>query len=82
MAGGLPAGLDEEALSTLVAITGRPRDLCVQALMMTQGNADLACSLLLEGVNMQDLQALARQGGGAGAGMGGGDDYGDYGDED
>lgn len=47
--------MDAESVSTLVAITGKPRELCIQALQMTQGNADVACSLLLEGINMADL---------------------------
>jgi len=51
--GGLPAGVDEEAVSTLVGITGKPRELVVQALQLTQGNADMACSLLFEGVGAE-----------------------------
>ena len=57
--GALPAGVSEESVSTLVAITNKPRDLCIQALQMTQGNADLACSILLEGINPAELQAMA-----------------------
>ena len=76
----LPAGVDEEAVSTLVAITSKPRDLVVQALSMAQGNADLACTLLLEGINPDMMQQM--MGGGAGV-AGGADDYGqEYGQED
>ena len=42
---------------------------------MTQGNADLACSILLEGINPAELAAMAQ-------GHGGGGQYADYGDED
>jgi len=48
---------------------------------MTQNNADLACSLLLEGVDMNQLQALAAQRGAGGAGDPNAA-YPDYGDED
>jgi len=53
--------------------------MCIQALQVTQGNLDMACSLLFEGVSPEQLQQMA-----AGAGMGGGaDDYGnEYGNED
>lgn len=72
--------MDEEAVSTLVAITSKPRELCIQALQMTQGNADVACSLLLEGLSSEDLIAMAQRGpGGAGAQP---DDGMDYGEED
>lgn len=67
---GLPAGVDEEALSTLFAITGKPRDQCIQALQLAHGDADLACTLLLEGVDLNQIPA----GGDAG--------FADYGDED
>ena len=75
--------MDEEAINTLVGITGKDRDRCIQALQVTQGNLDMACSLLFEGVSPEQLQQMAA-GAGAGAGIGGGaDDYGqEYGSED
>lgn len=70
-------------MSTLVAITNKPRDLCVMALQLTQGNADMACSVLFEGLDMNQMQALIARSGGAGAGQGGDQDaYDDYGAED
>lgn len=66
----MPPGVDEEALSTLFAITGKPRDQCIQALTLARGNADLACSLLLEGVDLNQIPADGGQG------------IADYGDED
>ena len=52
---GLPPGVDEEAVSTIVAITGKPRDQCIQALQLSRGDADLACTLLLEGVDLNRI---------------------------
>ena len=78
-AGGLPAGVDEESVSTIVAITNKPRDQCIQALQLARGNADLACSLLMEGVDLNQVAGAMGPGGGPGAGQ---DDYADYGDED
>ena len=51
----LPPGVDEEAVSTIVGITGKPREMAIQALQLTQGNADMACSLLFEGVTPEQL---------------------------
>ena len=78
-AGGLPAGVDEESVSTIVAITNKPRDQCIQALQLARGNADLACSLLMEGVDLNQVAGAMGPGGGPGQGQ---DDYADYGDED
>lgn len=80
-AGGLPAGVDEESVSTIVAITNKPREQCIQALQLARGNADLACSLLMEGVDLNQVAGAMGPGGGPGAGAGQ-DDYADYGDED
>ena len=76
-AGGLPAGVDEESVSTIVAITNKPREQCIQALQLARGNADLACSLLMEGVDLNQVAGAMGPGGGPGQ-----DDYADYGDED
>lgn len=81
-AGGLPPGVTEDAVSTLVAITNKPRDLCVMALQLTQGNADMACSVLFEGIDMNQMQAMLARGGAMAGGAGGDDGYDDYGGED
>jgi hypothetical protein len=62
-AGGLPAGVDEESVSTIVAITNKPRDQCIQALQLARGNADLACSLLMEGVDLNQVAGQMGPGG-------------------
>lgn len=64
-------------MSTLVGITGRDRNICVQALQVTQGNLDLACSLIFEGVSPEQLQQMAASAGAGGMPGGGADDYGD-----
>ena len=65
-AGGLPAGVDEESVSTIVAITNKPRDQCIQALQLARGNADLACSLLMEGVDLNQVAGAMGPGGNPG----------------
>ena len=76
--------MTEDGVSTLVAITNKPREACIIALQLTQGNADMACSILFEGLDMNQMQAMLSRAGGAGmggmAGMAGGDDYDDYDD--
>ena len=57
-------------MSTLFAITGKPRDQCIQALQLARGDADLACTLLLEGVDLNQIPASGDAG------------FADYGDED
>lgn len=69
----LPAGVDEEAVNQLVGITAKDRAQCIKALQLARGNADLACSLLFEGVDLNSLPA---------GGLQGQDDGADYGDED
>jgi hypothetical protein len=44
------APVNEETLQTLIAISGKPRDLCVRALQATQGNPDVAFELLMSGL--------------------------------
>ena len=66
----MPPGVDEDGINTLVGITGKPRDQCIRALQIARGNADLACSLLFEGVDLNQIPA-----------DGGMQDQ-DYGDED
>lgn len=47
--------MNEESINTLVGISGKSREECVLALIVTQGNLDMACSLLFEGVDMNQL---------------------------
>lgn len=42
--------VDEEMLETLVAISGKPRDLCVRALQASNNNPDLAFEILASGM--------------------------------
>ena len=39
----------EAKITELISITGRPREMCVQALSAAGGNADIACEILLSG---------------------------------
>jgi len=50
------------------------------ALQLTQGNADMACSVLFEGLDMNAMQALIERG--TGGHSHGNDGYDDYGAED
>ena len=70
----LPEGVTEDAVGMLVAASGKPREMVIQALAMAQGNGDLAFTILLEGIPM------GGQGGGGMPGMGGMEA--DYGDEE
>ena len=45
----------------LVGITNKPRELCIMALQVTRGNADMACSVLFEGLDMNAMQGLLAQ---------------------
>ena len=83
--GGLPPGVTEDALNQVVGITCKPRDQCILALVLSRGQADMACSLLFEGVDLTQLagQVAQRAGGAGGAGAfpGADDMMADYGDE-
>jgi NACalpha-BTF3-like transcription factor len=48
----LPAGISEDDVSQLVAITGKPREMAVMALQLAQGNLDMACSIIFEGLSL------------------------------
>lgn len=77
--GGLPPGVTEDDLSTLVGITNKPRDFCLQILAATK-NLEVACQVIFEGITPQQLQQLGAMGGHGGGPDGhddGGDDYGD-----
>ena len=52
-----------------MSITGRTRDDCVGALVLTQGNLEMAASVLFEGLTLQQMQQAAAQNA-----MGGDDD--------
>lgn len=63
----------------LVAASGKPRELVIQALTMAQGNGDLAFTILLEGIPMGGNGA---GGHGGMADMMGGNMEADYGAEE
>jgi hypothetical protein len=44
------APVNEETLNTLIAISGKSRDLCVRALQAAQGNPDVAFEFLSMGL--------------------------------
>lgn len=84
--GALPPGITEDALSQVVAITCKPRDQCILALVLSRGSPDMACSLLFEGVDLNQIAAQVAGGNASvanGAGAFGGPDemMADYGDE-
>ena len=60
----------EAAINELMAISGKPKELCVQALTAAQGIPDVAFEFLMSGHIPQ-----------MGAGGGGGGGQADYGDE-
>jgi hypothetical protein len=56
-------------IGDLMSITGRTRDDWVGALVLTQGNLEMAASVLFEGLTLQQMQQAAAQNA-----MGGDDD--------
>jgi hypothetical protein len=44
------APVDEETVATLIAISGKPRDLCIRALQAANGNPDVAFEFLTMGI--------------------------------
>ena len=55
----LPPGVNAEDLNMLVAVTGKSREQCLKALEIAQGNANNACTLILEG-NLDQMMARDR----------------------
>ena len=45
----LPEGVTEELVSTLMAVVARPREMCIQALEISSGNINNACTLIFSG---------------------------------
>lgn len=42
-------------MNDLIALSGKPRDLCIRALTAAQGIPDIAYDLLMSGVNIPDV---------------------------
>ena len=73
--------MSNDDISQLMAISGKPREVCVMALILGQGNVEMACSVIFELTPEQMVmaiqQARAQLAGGMGEedddfGMGGG----------
>ena len=56
----VPPGVNAEDLNMLMVVTGKTREQCLKALEIAQGNANNACTLILEG-NLEHMMASDRR---------------------
>jgi len=78
----LPPGVSEDDLSQLVAITSKPREHCLLALVLAEGKVDVACSIIFEGLTTDQMRVMIAQAAQRGGiNMGGGDNDDSYDDQ-